>query len=228
MEIPEILEQYGRLLGGVDGWFAACLGAHGDLISCRQGCSACCRGLFDITLLDALYLKSGFERLPLPVQERVRQKALARLDGISRQWPPFRSPWFLAAIPESEWGRVMPEGDQTPCVLLSDGGTCLVYDYRPMTCRLHGIPPIDCDGEEFFDEWCSLNFVACDPRQVRELRYPFRELFTRELLLFRELTERMFGAALHELDTLIPAALCMDTATLGSALGLWRGDAEGG
>lgn len=217
--MPDILEQYGRLLGEVDGWFSACLRDNADLISCRQGCGACCRGLFDITLLDALYLRRGFERLPLPLREPVRRKALLRLQDVSRQWPSFRDPWLLAAIPEAEWGRVMPEGDPTPCVLLSEEGNCLVYDHRPMTCRLHGIPPIDCDGEEFFDEWCSLNFVACDPRDLPGLRYPFRELFARELLLFRGLTERIFGEPLHELDTLIPAALCMDTAVLGAALG---------
>jgi len=50
----EIEREYRSLLGGVDAWFSRCLEAGGTAFSCRGGCSACCRGLFDITLLDAV------------------------------------------------------------------------------------------------------------------------------------------------------------------------------
>jgi hypothetical protein len=105
---------------------------------------------------------------------------------------------------------MMPEEDETPCPLLSDQGSCLVYDFRPMTCRLNGIPLIDTNGEELFDEWCSLNFADIDPTVLEDIRHPFNDLFTQELLLFRELTLRIFGVAVNELDTIIPAAVFLD------------------
>jgi Fe-S-cluster containining protein len=208
--LNELFERYGDLLREVDTWFASCLHGHADLISCHRGCSACCRGLFDITLLDALYLRSGFDRLADSLQHEIRQKAMFRLNAITNNWPEFSAPWLLNPIPESEWDDIMPEDDETPCVLLSKEGTCLVYDYRPMTCRLNGIPLIDTSGEELFDEWCTLNFIDQDPRLLLGVRYPFRELFAQELLLFRELTERLLGKNCNEIDTLIPAAVCMD------------------
>lgn len=206
----DILDTYGSLLLEVDQWFESCLIHHPEAIKCHHGCSECCRGLFDITLLDALYLKKGFDLLPVSVQQPVQIKAAGRLDSLTGQWPDFIRPWTLNHIPEDRWDLMMPEDDEIPCPLLSDRGACLVYAYRPMTCRLNGIPMIDISGEGLFDEWCSLNFTASDPIGLVDIRHPFNDLFTQELLLFRELMRRIFGKAVNELDTLIPAAVFLD------------------
>ena len=112
----------------------------------------------------------------------------------------------------------MPEEDETPCLLLSETGGCLVYDYRPMTCRLNGIPLIDVSGEELFDEWCTLNFPEDDPRRLEALRYHFSELFAQELLLFHELTRRLTGSPLSEVDLFIPAATVLELGKIVAAI----------
>ncbi len=212
--MDEVLDRYGLLLREVDGWFAESANNHRDRVGCRRGCSACCRGLFDITLLDALYARRGFELLSESVKSGVRVKALSRLNESAERLPGFSSPWLLNSFPESLWDNLMPEDDPTPCVLLSDGGECLIYDHRPMTCRLNGIPLIDVDGEELFDDWCTMNFIDRDPAGLPGLRHPFKELFAQELLLFREMSRRLLGKSLNELDTLVPAAICIDLETL--------------
>jgi len=222
--VQDIFERYGSLLREVDAWFARNLQAHSARITCHRGCSACCRGLFDITLLDALYLRHGFDQLASSVQHDVREKSRARLEPISARWPEFKAPWLLNAIPESEWDDIMPDDDETPCDLLSVNGTCLVYDYRPMTCRLNGIPLMDSSGEELFDDWCTLNFTDCDPLLLEDLRHPFNDLFAQELLLFQEMTRRLLGETISELDTLIPAAVCIDRETISAALSCDRHD----
>lgn len=208
--LNELLEQYGKLLCEVDGWFAACLIAHPESISCSHGCSCCCRGLFDITLLDALYLQKGVQALPLSSHNLISNRSQKLLADLHGRFPAFGPPWLLNAIPEEQWDDIMPEEDETPCVMLADDGSCLVYEHRPMTCRLNGIPLIDISGEEFFDEWCTLNFVDQDPRQFSELCFGFNELFTRELLLFHELTSRLLGRKVSEIDTIIPAVIALD------------------
>jgi len=212
--LQDILDRYAGLLAEVDGWFSDCLERYGDRIACSQGCSSCCRGLFDITLLDALFLREGFDKLPDAVRQDVLMKAGARLDGITARWPDFTAPWILNRIPETEWDAIMPEDDETPCPLLSERGDCLVYEYRPMTCRLNGIPLIDTSGEELFDDWCTLNFTDVDPRAFEDLRHPFSDLFAQELLLFREMTRQLLGEAISELDTIIPAAVFIDAEML--------------
>ena len=207
----DLLERYGELLREVDRWFSGCIRRHGDRIACSRGCSACCRGLFDITILDALYLKSGIDALPEAVQHSLRMKASDRLASLTARNPAFVEPWILNRIPEEEWEELMPEAEETPCLLLGEDGTCLVYGQRPMTCRLNGIPLFDTSGEAIMDEWCTLNFRGVDVAALPEdIRHPFLDLFAQELLLFRDLTRRLLGEAINEMDTFIPAAVLLD------------------
>lgn len=222
VETVSILNRYQELLSEVDAWFSHCSLAAGTQISCQRGCSACCRGLFDITLLDARLLRQGFDGLPAEVKQQVLLRAQQSIAGIRTFWPEFDQPYLFNDYPEEEWDLVMPEEDETPCPLLGQDGLCLVYEYRPMTCRLNGIPMVDSSGEVLFDEWCSLNFSAVDPLQMQELRFHFNDIFTQEQLLFREFTRRLFGTALNELDTVIPAAVLIDFADVRLPEQVWK------
>ena len=216
----ELLDRYGDLLREVDVWFARCLDKHSEMITCRNGCSECCRGLFDITLLDALYLKRGFDALPEPQRARLVRAATGRLQQLAQLNPAFIEPWLLNDIPESDWDVLMPEEDETPCLLLSEDGGCLVYEHRPMTCRLNGIPLLDVSGEELFDEWCTLNFTEEDPRRFEDLRFKFTELFSRELLLFQRLIHHLTGTIRNEVDLFVPAAVVLECNKIVEAIKL--------
>lgn len=222
VETVSILNCYQELLSEVDTWFSHCSLVAGTQISCQRGCSACCRGLFDITLLDARLLRQGFDSLPAEVKQQVLLRAQQGIAGIRTFWPEFDHPYLFNGYPEEEWDLVMPEEDETPCPLLGPDGLCLVYGYRPMTCRLNGIPMVDSSGEVLFDEWCSLNFSAVDPLQMQELRFHFNDIFTQEQLLFREFTRRLFGTALNELDTVIPAAVLINFADVRLPEQVWK------
>lgn len=203
----DILNRYGELLAEVDVWFSSCLKRYSDKIACQSGCSACCRGLFDITLMDALYLKRGVVGLDETLRLELEKTAKNRLLTLSQDFPTYTSPWFLNNLSDEIQQAMMPEDDLTPCLLLSKHGTCLVYKYRPMTCRLHGIPLFDTDGEAFSDEWCTLNFTDIKPEFLLDIRYEFRRLFELEIQLFRELTSRIYGEPINEMDTIIPAVV---------------------
>jgi len=205
-----ILEEYRSLLEELDAWFAGCIDRSAPgLIRCGEGCSACCRGLFDITLLDARLLQEGFRSLPGAVRAAVLDRARPRLAELTARWPGFGPPYLLNDLPDEEWTE-MPEGDETLCPLLGEGGRCLVYAWRPMTCRLHGLPNIDLSGESFADTWCSLNFIEDNPLERSELRWGFRDNFTREIVLFREFAKGLLGFPVNELDTFIPTALFIE------------------
>ncbi|HEY6837752.1 MAG TPA: YkgJ family cysteine cluster protein [Geobacteraceae bacterium] len=212
-----ILRKYADLLGEVDAWFARCLEACPAEISCRAGCAECCRGLFDITLLDACLLKEGFDRLDAATRQRVLGRVAGHLARMRMLWPEFDAPYVLNYRPEGEWEELMPDEDETPCVLLEEG-RCLLYAYRPMTCRLHGIPHVDVSGEVIFDEWCTLNFPSVDPLRIESLSGEFCRIFDDELKLFQSFTTQLLNQQLSELDTFIPTALLMDFVGFD-----WRG-----
>jgi len=213
-ELPDnllpILDDYRALLGEVDVWFDRCQQQLGqELVQCRRGCSDCCRGLFDITLIEAALLQQGVVALPAAAQQEVLARSRARLPELQLRWPQFESPYLLNLLPDDAW-QAMPEDDPTPCPLLDANGDCLVYAHRPMTCRLHGLPNIDLAGESFSDDYCTRNLVGVDPRQLPELRWEFRRLFEDELRLFQHFAFSLGSRPLHELDTFIPTALLID------------------
>lgn len=212
--MKNILAQYGCLLKEVDTWFANASAAYPEMIRCGKGCSGCCRALFDITLLDALYLQQGFAQLSREVQAVVFPRAELRVAGIREQWPEFAQPYLLNHRSEEEWGELMPEEDETPCVLLDEHGHCLVYENRPMTCRLHGLPLIDVGGELMHDEWCTENFQGVNPVELAGLKGEFDRFFREEVRLDRELSLQLFGRVIYELDTVIPAALLIDFSNI--------------
>jgi len=179
------------------------------MLACRQGCSACCRGLFDITLLDAFLLRQGFAQLPERVRGEVLERCRPRLSELQQRWPQLANPYLLNDLPDDSW-TAMPEGDETPCPLLGADGLCLVYPFRPMTCRLHGLPNLDLTGEDFSADLCTLH--AGDPHTLPDavLRWPFREAFSREIALLRAFTLQLTGTPTSEADTFIPLALLAD------------------
>lgn len=210
MRMNDIFSGYQKLLSSVDTWFASCISSAQDQIKCSSGCSECCRGLFDITLLDAWYLHRGFELLSGEQRERLREKAAARVEALRKVWPEYAHPYILNLRPEEEWEELMPDDDETPCILLDGAGRCLLYECRPMTCRLHGLPLVDISGEIMHDEWCTLNFATDDPLNRLELQGEFDRMFREEVLLFRRFSKALLNKEFSELDTFIPAALLMD------------------
>lgn len=222
--IDNILHRYGDLLQEIDTWFADCMARFPDEIACKSGCTGCCRGLYDITLLDAAYLGKGFDGLDSAVRKTVLRQAEERLASLRKIWPELGQPYLLNHRPEEDWEELMPEDDETQCLLLGDDGRCLVYGYRPMTCRLHGVPLVDYSGEVFMDEWCTENFRSIDPMKLENIRWKFFAHFSEELELFREFTGQLLGKSMNELDTLIPLALLIDFEEIHrSGIGAIRG-----
>jgi Fe-S-cluster containining protein len=212
--MQDILNQYASLLAEVDAWFQRCIELFPREIACASGCSECCRGLFDITLLDALFLQQGFAQLPQEAREAVLAEAERRVSLLKQKWPEYSHPYLLNHRPEEDWEELMPDDDETPCLLLDSAGRCLVYENRPMTCRLHGLPLIDLSGETMHDEWCTKNFTGTDPMALAGLQGEFDRFFREEVRLDRELSQLLFGRVIHELDTLIPAALLIDFSSI--------------
>ncbi|PLX95203.1 MAG: zinc/iron-chelating domain-containing protein [Desulfuromonas sp.] len=207
--LQESLQRYQELLEEVDVWFSRCQQKHPTAIRCAHGCSGCCRGLFDISLLDAALLQQGVRQLPAQEQATILARCRQRAAALEQLWPDFAPPYQLNLLDEALW-QEMPEDDLTPCPLLRKDGCCTVYPFRPMTCRLHGLPNIDSDGTLFSDNICSLNRDGSLPLDDPSLRHPFNDLFSREFALLRPFNKTVRGANDCEFDTFIPTALLID------------------
>ena len=208
LDFTEFFSRYEALRAKADAAFARVKEASG-LVTCQPGCSDCCHALFDLSLIEALYVNRRFNEL---FQGNDRAAILDRADQADRETYRIKRQAFRMSQEGVDASAILEEmaKARVRCPLLADDGTCLVYGYRPMTCRLHGLPLVDLSGEVFHDEWCSLNFTGEDPMKRADLSWGFRELFRDELMLFQEVTAALLNDRISELDTFIPTSLLID------------------
>ena len=119
LENPLFLDRLGRVFAAMDRAFEQAAAFYG--FSC-DGCEDnCCRSLFyHHTYLEYGFLRRGFGMLSPQTQAVVRSRAQR---ACSRQAEADNSAEAL--------------GEMCP---LNRDGLCVLYAYRPMICRLHGLP----------------------------------------------------------------------------------------
>jgi len=137
-------------------WFDKVREKYSAQMQCGKGCTACCHGLFEISLADAAEVARGFSELPPQVQREVHSRAShlqARIKSMTTDVP---EP-TLVGEDDPLIDRIVDAFDNPPCPFLGNAGECMIYEHRPLTCRLEGVPMIDVrDG--LFGDWCELNF----------------------------------------------------------------------
>jgi len=139
--------RYREELQRLDLWFEDTARRYPGVIPCRAGCSACCYGPFDISAADTLLLREGLATLDPTVREQVRisaERLLARMRELAPDWA---SPWDLADLGEERFDRLVESLSDVPCPLLDEHGACRLYAWRPLVCRLIGLPMMTAEGE---------------------------------------------------------------------------------
>ena len=140
----------------IDEWFKNVRKQYAAEMQCGKGCTACCHGLFDISLADADGVARGFQKLPSEVQQRIRAKAV-HLHEVIRSVTASRSEPTLFDEDDSGIDHAVEAVNNPPCPCLGDAGECLIYEDRPLACRLEGVPMVDV-SDGLFGDWCELNF----------------------------------------------------------------------
>ena len=115
----------------------------GERLACHPGCTACCHGAFAISTLDVLRLRRGMaeteERAP-ELAERLKERARAWIAEHADEFPGDAKSGLLGESEEDE--EAFEEfANDAPCPALNpETGHCDIYEARPMTCRLFGLP----------------------------------------------------------------------------------------
>ena len=145
-----------KLVQIIDAALASAELRSGEWLICKPGCTPCCIGVFAIDQLDALRLQAGLVELDaadphraLRVRERARQ-SLARIG------PEFPGDLRTGVLGDDDQAAANFEefANFEPCPALDpERGTCDLYQWRPITCRVFG-PPVRSDGGVGVCELC--------------------------------------------------------------------------
>jgi len=147
----------------------------GAWLACRKGCTQCCHGPFAINQLDVARLRHGMRRLEAADPERagrVRQRARESVQRLRPEFPGDPITGLLSGDAEAQ-ERFETFADEEPCPALDPAqGTCDVYKWRPMTCRVFG-PPVR-SGAEGGLGVCELCYRGATDEQIAacEMKVP--------------------------------------------------------
>ena len=153
-----LLNRLKKLFGEMDMAYAAVADGYGfHCTGCADNC--CLTRFYHHTLLEHLYLMQGVATLAPDIRQAVFKQAR----------------WVKEQMDDAD---CRAETSRIMCPLNQDA-RCILYPYRPMICRLHGIPhelhrP---DGSGVKNPGCDLFFDQCRERgrdeYIRFDRTPF-------------------------------------------------------
>ena len=135
MDFSYLFEPYDRLVSRADKSFERIAGEYPDCIACKPGCADCCHAVFGLFLIEAVFLKHDFDQLDEEEKQAALKRGLAaekELKTLERTLEEFKDDPRMSAYSMAR-ARIR-------CPLLSDENTCILYPYRPITCRIYGIP----------------------------------------------------------------------------------------
>lgn len=140
LNFSKTFEKYETLVGEVDKIFQAMYEAHRDCVRCDLHCCDCCYAVFDVTLVEAVYINYHFNRF---LKRAERRKITKRAEKADRQFYQIKKNLQKMYIdqgrpPEEVFNRLAHE--RVECPLLNGEKLCDLYTRRPITCRVYGIP----------------------------------------------------------------------------------------
>jgi Fe-S-cluster containining protein len=139
-DLTPFFERYERHAREADALFERIRSDFPDLVVCREQCSSCCHALFDLSLVEALYLNARFRQRMAPGKER--SAILDGADKADREAARVKRRIFHESREDRDSNDILAEAAAVKlrCPLLGDDERCRLYDARPITCRLYGVP----------------------------------------------------------------------------------------
>ncbi len=139
INLSPYFKKYEELSAKVEGVFKRVCSEHSECVKCKIGCSDCCYALFDLTLIEALYVNLQFNNR---FKGREREQLIDKANNADRQVYKIKKKAYKALESGRDEADILNDisMERVKCVLLNEEEMCDLYEYRPITCRLYGIP----------------------------------------------------------------------------------------
>lgn len=172
-------------------------------VFCREKCSDCCYALFDLTIIEAIYLNhkfnekfSGEEKKKIIENASKTDRAIVKLKRDAyREFEKNKNEVDILA----KMGR-----ERVRCPLLGSDNLCMMYESRPITCRIYGIPTSS----------SGMSHICGRTNFEEGKKYPtlnMDKIYTELQLLSAELTESIKSKNIKMCEMLIPVSMALIT-----------------
>jgi len=139
IDFSPFFRKYEEIVGAADAVFERVKKEHPERVTCKQECSDCCYALFDLSLIEGLYINYHFNK---KFKGKERGRLIDKLNRADRDVHRIKKKAyrdFTAGKKEADILMDIAE-KRIRCPLLNEQNLCDMYEYRPITCRLYGIP----------------------------------------------------------------------------------------
>lgn len=132
-------EKYEELVSKADSAFERVKQAYAECVECQEKCADCCFALFDLTLIEALYINHKFNE---KVKDSKKAELLEKANRADRKVHKLKRKAYQDLQAGKSEDEVLAElaSERLRCPLLNEDELCDLYDNRPLTCRFYGIP----------------------------------------------------------------------------------------
>lgn len=135
MKLGPFFHNYELLVDKAESAFTNVVDKHGDCVKCELHCSDCCNAVFGVFLVEALYIQEHFDQIKEDQKKEVierAKKADQAIEDLQEKLKTFEDDPRMQAYTLSR--------ERIRCPLLDENDECVLYQRRPITCRVYGIP----------------------------------------------------------------------------------------
>lgn len=139
IDFTPFFNKYEALVAMAEGVFERVKKEYPDLVNCKIGCCDCCNALFDITLIEAIYLNYHFNK---KFKGEEKDRLLEKANNADRKIYKIKRKAHQDSQKGVDENEILSEMalERVRCPLLNEEDRCDLYEFRPMTCRIYGIP----------------------------------------------------------------------------------------
>ncbi len=139
IDLTPYFKKYEALVEKSEEAFNRVKAAHAECVNCEEKCSDCCFALFDLTLIEALYLHQKFTE---KYKGAAKVELVEKANRADRRIYKIKRKAFKELQSGRNEGELLAEMalERVRCPLLNEKDLCDLYGYRPLTCRFYGIP----------------------------------------------------------------------------------------
>lgn len=135
MKVDETLARYALLIEKADQAFVKIADDYSDCVTCKIRCSDCCHAVFGLFLIEAVHVRRQFCMLGEAEQAEVLKRAEEADQAIEAMQQRLEQE---ASKPGASNFALAKERIRCPLLTMED--ECMLYEHRPLTCRVYGIP----------------------------------------------------------------------------------------
>lgn len=139
MELTNAFTRYEALVDQVGQVFNKVSSEFTDEVRCKPTCDDCCHALFDLTFVEALYIKNKFDEL---FSGKIRFDITEAANQADRTLGMMKKEAYKRHEAGESDASIIAQVSKmrVRCPLLGEEGKCMMYDHRPIACRVYGIP----------------------------------------------------------------------------------------